>query len=159
MKLKAAQFFAIMLFALVTGVFWGTWFSLSRSISSISPETFLEIGKAFIRNLAIPMSILMPVSILSGITALLLTPDKKSPMFHYTLAGCLLMVVAMIITLSVNVPIDNKIKVWTLDSLPSDWGQIRDHWERFHALRTFVSVASLGALVIAALHGTDRKGK
>jgi hypothetical protein len=25
-------------------VFWGTWFSLSRSIAAIRPETFLEIS-------------------------------------------------------------------------------------------------------------------
>ena len=29
---KVVQFVTLMLFSLVTGVFWGTWFSLSRSI-------------------------------------------------------------------------------------------------------------------------------
>src|SRR5262249_22317773 len=31
---KAVQFIAMLLFSLVTGVFWGTWFSLSRSIGA-----------------------------------------------------------------------------------------------------------------------------
>lgn len=35
------------------------------------------------------------------------------------------MIVSMIITLSVNVPIDNQIKVWTLKSMPSNWDRIR----------------------------------
>ncbi len=55
MALQIMQFVTIMLFALVVGVFWGTWFSLSRSIATITPETFLEVGKAIIQNLAAPL--------------------------------------------------------------------------------------------------------
>jgi len=34
--MKIAQFVNVFLFAMVAGIFWGTWFSLSRSISSIT---------------------------------------------------------------------------------------------------------------------------
>ena len=37
--IKAVQFVTLLLFALVTGVFWGTWFSLSRSMAAITPST------------------------------------------------------------------------------------------------------------------------
>jgi hypothetical protein len=40
-KVRAAQATTIVLFALVMGVFWGTWFSLSRTMSQLSAETFL----------------------------------------------------------------------------------------------------------------------
>jgi hypothetical protein len=69
--MRLAQFINIFLFALVAGVLWGTWFSLSRSIASITPAAFLEIGRTMIRNLARPMRILMPASILSAITLLM----------------------------------------------------------------------------------------
>jgi hypothetical protein len=42
--IRVVQFVNVLLFALVMGVFWGTWFSLSRSIASIRPETFLDIA-------------------------------------------------------------------------------------------------------------------
>jgi uncharacterized membrane protein len=151
MKLKAAQFSTLMLFALVTGVFWGTWFSLSRSMAQISPGTFLEIGGIFIRNLAMPMRFLMPGAILASLLTLFLLPRKRSPAFHWTLAGSLLMIAALAITLSVNVPIDNQIKTWTLDSLPGDWARIRDRWESFHTLRTWVSITSLAAMILGTL--------
>lgn len=32
MKLKAIEFFTLVLAALVMGVFWGTWFTLTRSL-------------------------------------------------------------------------------------------------------------------------------
>ena len=45
---KAVQFLTLLLFSLVTGVFWGTWFSLSRSMAAITPGTFLEVGRLMI---------------------------------------------------------------------------------------------------------------
>ena len=55
MKLKIIQFITLLLLLLVTGVFWGTWFSLSRSIEAFTPSAFLEIGKVIIKNVAWPM--------------------------------------------------------------------------------------------------------
>ena len=44
---KIIQLVTMSLFTLVAGVLWGTWFSLSRSIASITPAVFLEIGHRF----------------------------------------------------------------------------------------------------------------
>ena len=41
--IKGIQFVTLLLFALVTGVFWGTWFSLSRSMSVITAATFIDV--------------------------------------------------------------------------------------------------------------------
>jgi hypothetical protein len=46
--MRIAQWINIVLLTLVAGVFWGTWFALSRSIASITPSTFLEIGRTMI---------------------------------------------------------------------------------------------------------------
>jgi uncharacterized membrane protein len=150
MKTKTALFLTIMSFALVTGVFWGTWFSLSRSIASVSPAAFLENGRIFIGNLAMPMRILMPGALLCGMVSAALT--RRDPaVFRFTVAGVLLLILAMIITLSVNVPIDNQIKTWTLQSLPADWEGVRDRWEAFHTFRTFVSIGALASVAVAGL--------
>jgi hypothetical protein len=44
MRIRTAQATTIVLFALVMGVFWGTWFALSRTMSRLSAETFLAVG-------------------------------------------------------------------------------------------------------------------
>ena len=95
MKLKTAQFFTMMLFALVVGVFWGTWFSLSHSISAITPGTFLEVGKIFISNLAGPMRVLMPGAILAAVITLCLLPDKRSAAFYVSCIGLSLMIISL----------------------------------------------------------------
>jgi hypothetical protein len=150
-KLKVAQFVSIMLFALVTGVFWGTWFALSRSITQITPATFLETGQQIIRNLAGPMRVLMPVTMLSALPVLWWLPRKRSAAFALTASALLLLIVATVITVGVEVPIDNQIKVWSVETLPANWQAIRERWEWFHGLRTLVSVVSLALIVGGSL--------
>jgi uncharacterized membrane protein len=152
MKLKIAQFINILLLFLVAGVFWGTWFSLARSITSIAPATFLEIGRIMIGNLGAPMSILMPLALLSTLPVLVLLYLQKSmAAFYLTLCGLALFVVALVTTLLVNVPIDDQIMQWTAQTLPSDWEAIRDRWEFYHVLRTFISLGGLALIVGAGL--------
>jgi hypothetical protein len=62
-----------------------------------------------------------------------------------------LLVGALVITLSVNVPIDYAIDRWTVDTLPADWITIRDRWEACHAARTFVSLAGFGSALASVL--------
>jgi hypothetical protein len=156
--LSIVQFVHLFLFALVLGVFWGTWFSLSRSIGSITPPTFLEVGHAMIVNLGGPMAVLMPATLLSAVPVLVaFYRQYRRTGFYLLLVGVGLLVVALVITLTVNVPIDYAIDRWTVESLPHDWAIIRDRWQVYHTLRTFACLAGFGCALAAFLWApTDR---
>ena len=149
--LEIWQFISILLSALVTGVFWGTWLGLSRSMASLTPETFLSIGHTMIGNLGLIMAILMPAAILATLPVLFLLYRRRSWALYPTLVGFALFVIALVVTLIVEVPIDNQIEAWTVASLPADWQQLRDRWELFHAIRTWVSVIGLALLILGVL--------
>jgi uncharacterized membrane protein len=144
MKLKLSQFISLFLLMLVTGIFWGTWFSLSRSMEVFSVEEFIHIGKTIIANLAVPMSIIMPLCILFMLLSMWLYPEKKSAGFYLSITAFIFIIISLLVTLLVEVPIDNQIKVWTASTVPADWKAIRNHWEVFHTTRTFTSLASFG---------------
>jgi uncharacterized membrane protein len=151
-RTRAAQATTIILFALVMGVFWGTWFSLSRTMDQLSGETFLAIGHQMIRNLGGPMAILLPLSLLSALVTLaLLWPDRHAAAFWWLAAGFGLMVAALVITLAVEVPIDNQIEDWTAATLPADWRSIQARWKLWHTIRTFASIAAVVAITISAV--------
>ena len=119
--MKKLQFVNVMLVALVMGVFWGTWFSLSRSIASIEPPTFLEIGGIMIRNLAGPMRILLPAAILSAVPILyLLYRRRQATSLSFAAAGLACLLGALVVTLTVNVPLDYVFRGWTVATLPPD---------------------------------------
>jgi len=147
----AAQATTIVLFALVMGVFWGTWFSLSRTMDQLSPETFLAVGHEMIQNLGVPMAVLLPLALLSAlVTLVLLWPDRTAA-FWWLAAGFVLMLAALVITLAVEVPIDNRIETWTAATLPGDWRSIQSRWELWHTVRTFASIAAVVAATISAV--------
>ena len=95
-------------------------------------------------------SVLLPLALLSAlITLALLWPGGRTAPFWWLLAGFLLMVAALVITLAVEVPIDNKIEVWTAATLPGDWRSIQSRWETFHTIRSFLSIAAVVAATIS----------
>ena len=84
-------------------------------------------------------------------------PLKRSAGFYLVLVALGLLIATLLITLLVEVPIDNEIREWTVLTLPSDWEQTRLTWKRFHAFRTATSVGSLAALVLGILLSSERR--
>jgi uncharacterized membrane protein len=71
--------------------------------------------------------------------------------FFLASAGFLLFVVALLVTLMVNIPHRQPDKAVAVTNLPSDWPAIRDRWEFYHSLRTFASLAGLACAFASAL--------
>ena len=148
--LKFLQWLTIVLTGLVAGVFWGTWFTLTRSIENFPPESFILIGKTIIQNVAFPMQILMPLTLLCILIDCWLMRKIPESLF-WNIAALLLMVITLLITVLIEVPIDNQINTWTTDLLPADWQDLREKWTFFHTIRTFDSLGSLCMVVYGNL--------
>src|SRR5215207_993978 len=152
MLVKLAHLVSIMLYVLVAGVMWGTWLALGRTMTRYDATTFLTDGKHMIANLATVMAVLMISAVAAGLVVTgLLFRQASTAAGWLALTALVLMVAVLVVTLSVEVPIDNKIKTWTLATLPSDWKDIRALWAGFHTLRTFLSLGAVAAAVAAAL--------
>lgn len=136
------QFFGLLLLMLVTGIFWGPWFTLHRSINVLNAEEFIHIVRTLAANLAIPMRILMPACIFIMLLSVIYYPDKDSLGFYLIGLALLLSIVSLMITILVEVPIVTQINHWTVSTIPSDWEALRDRWVKFHVIRTFSSIAS-----------------
>jgi uncharacterized membrane protein len=150
--LKPIVFVSVMLYILVAGVMWGTWLSLARTMTDYDAATFLADGRHMIDNLAVVMAVLMVASVTAGaVTAILLFRLGSTTAGRLAGAALLMMIGVLIITLAVEVPIDNQIKTWTTATLPSDWQEIRARWSAFHTVRTFLSLGAVAAAVGGAL--------
>ena len=147
MKIKITEFVTLLLVALVMGVFWGTWFTLTRSLPDFSAAEFIHIGKTIIANVGAPMSVIMPLTLLMMLITIWLNYRTNRSSFYLYSVSFLLMVVTLIITVAVEVPIDNKINEWTEATVPDNWQSLRHTWDQFHTARTFTSIGSLGFFV------------
>ncbi|MES2134229.1 MAG: DUF1772 domain-containing protein [Bacteroidota bacterium] len=145
------QFLALFLLMLVTGIFWGPWFSLHRSIKVFNIHEFIHIVNTMAANLAVPMRILMPGCILLMLLSVWTYPQGNSLGFYVSLLAFVLTVVSLLVTLIVEVPIINQITQWTGSAYPSDWETIRNRWVKFHVVRTFSSILSFGCFAASIL--------
>ncbi len=139
------------LLVLVTGVFWGTWFSLSRTMYTLPVETFVLIGKQIMQNVALGMSIMMPLGVAGIIILMLIAGRRKKTHFYWLLFALVFFVLALAITLFIEVPIDNQIRTWTDGNLPNDWQLIRDRWQFYHTDRTFLALAGMICFMMAVI--------
>src|SRR5262249_32827776 len=99
MPLRVAQYINLVLVVLVSGVLCGAWLGLSRSIGSFSANTYLDIGHAMIANLAPVMPALILSSVASAIVVAVCLHHQRSTGLPLNVAGILLLLVVIGITL------------------------------------------------------------
>jgi hypothetical protein len=150
MPLALLDVLAIVLAALVLGVFWGPWLALTRSMRTLTPAVFLTIVHLLDRNLGRNMTVLFPVTLLT-ICAVAALSFASTTAFVLTLASLALFVVTLIVTAAVEVPIVAQIRGWTVTSMPTNWQTLRDRWLAFHLLRVIPGMLGLALLVAGAL--------
>ena len=156
LAVRATEFVAIFLQVLVVGAFWGSWVGLSRSIDTLTPATFVEVGHVMMADYGPIMSVLMPAAVLATLVAGILV-YRRDPIGGYlVLAGFACVVAATAVTLLVNVPIDEVMAGWTVATLPADWTQIRDRWETYHTARTFLTLGGLAVTLAGSLLPVER---
>ncbi len=151
MPLKSCQLVSIVLAALVAGMFGGPWVALSRSMSALEPDVFLAVVRRMSQNIAPVMTLLMPVTLLSLVPVLLLSYNKQPKIFSLTLIGFALFLVALLVTMLIEVPIVKQIETWTVPTLPGDWQQLRDRWGAFHVVRIVTAMTGFILLVVGAI--------
>ena len=118
---------------------------------TFAPEVFLAIVDRMNRNMAPVMTVLMPAALLAMIPVLIASYGTYPKVFSLYAAAFILFIVALAVTVLVEVPIVKEIATWTVATLPANWQQVRDRWVRFHVIRVVAGLASLVLLLIAAI--------
>lgn len=148
MHIQIIQFITCVLLLLVVGVFWGPWLALHRTLNVFTKEEFIKITKTMAVNLGRPMQLLMPLVLLFLTASVMLSPNKNAISFYLFLASFSCFVITLVVTLTTELPIVNKVKQWTNGSAPQNWEEIRNKWVRFHLLRVFPAITGFSLYII-----------
>jgi len=151
MILKMFELVSIVLAALVGGMYWGPWLSLSRSLKTLKPEVFLDVVDRLNRNMAGLMTVLTPLGLLSILPVLWLSYVRAPLTFFLYSAGFLCFLIALLVTVRIEVPIVMQIVTWKVETLPENWRELRDRWGAFHIVRVVAGIAEVGLLVGGAI--------
>jgi uncharacterized membrane protein len=151
MSLRILELVSIILLTLVSGMYWGPWLALTRSIAAFEPEAFLAIVRRLNQNMAPLMTVLTPVALFSTLPVLFLSYNEEPKTFYLTLVALALFIVTLVVTIRTEVPIVKQIVSWTPSTLPDNWRELRDRWGAFHYARIVPSLIGLILLLIAAI--------
>jgi uncharacterized membrane protein len=144
-----AALFALLL---VCGVFWGLYFSLSRSYHLFTPTELAKIARTIVRNLEVPMRNLSILCLLLMGLSIAFYPNKDGWNFYAMIASLLLIIGSLVITTAIEVPINNKVVTWTMENTPPNWEQLRNRWQYYNVVRTIAALVSF-ILFAAAVVG------
>lgn len=154
MTLKIIELINIVISALVGGMYWGPWLALTRSLKTFDTSIFLSIVSRLNKNMAALMTVLSPLSLFTSMLVLILSYNNQNTTFYFTLVGFVLFLIALIVTMVIEVPIVKQIVTWTETTLPTNWEQLRDRWGKFHIVRVIAGVVGLVCLLAGAIFNT-----
>ncbi|WDF77176.1 DUF1772 domain-containing protein [Mucilaginibacter sp. KACC 22773] len=135
---------------LVCGVFWGLYFSISRSYQVFTAGELAKIARTIVANLEVPMRNISLLCIVLMSLSISFYPDRSGWSFYGIIASMLFIITSLVITTAIEVPINNMVVTWTDDDKPADWEQLRGRWQYFNVVRTILALLSF-ALFAAAV--------
>jgi uncharacterized membrane protein len=121
--------------ALVTSGFtacaeFGSYAFVHPVIRRLPPPAHLRVEQGLLGTFGRVMPVLLP---LTGVLAAAYAVAEGSVLAWVAVAA---IAVAVVSTLTVNVPINAATARWDPDDPPEGWAELRDRWERFQGLRT-----------------------
>lgn len=144
---KFLLFGAAVLLSLTAGR--AVWVSLGENPFNMSAATYVEFFQQLDRAIAIPIALTgIGGTLLAGIAALVHRTDRR--VFYLLLGafGCAL--AGSLVTIFVNVPINERLAIWNPAALPPDYEMYLRRWWEWHQVR-MVAMFSGMSLVFAAM--------
>lgn len=126
---------------------------LAYNPAGMSAAFYVETMQHAIRVL-IPLAVVLFLGLFFTIvSAVLARRDRLS--FYLLIAASICIIVAVLVTVFGNWPINNQIITWSINSPPSNWTELRDEWWRFHVARAVIGIAGLSFLILSTLVRRD----
>lgn len=141
---------------LTAGLYTGLLFADRVGVTPIRPQLPASSFVLFQQQLHIRFAILMPIllftSLLSGLISLvLLRRELRTKTFLFTAVATLCTLIVIVLTRSVNVPINEALMTWQASSPPPNVMELWSPWEQIHTIRTIVSLIGFSSLLVAVI--------
>ena len=83
------------------------------------------------------------------LTAWLAAAKWGGPAGDAAVAAAGLLIVSVVMSVTLLVPVNNRIITWTADNHPADWREQQQRWDRWHYARVAVILAGFVLMLVA----------
>jgi hypothetical protein len=152
MLVKTTRFVSLVCAALALGL------TLTHDLEipgkqQLSGTEWLVVQHTFYGGFAIVGGLAQIVGLISTGVLLFLLRQRRTA-FVLTLIATLSFASMLALFAFGNNPLNQQIATWTPQSLPANWHEIRDAWDRFHAASSAFAALAFIALLMALLRET-----
>jgi Domain of unknown function (DUF1772) len=141
--------FASLLFVgLTAGAAFVVWFVYNPD--GMSSAFYIENMQHSIRRLTIPLPTIVALGLLFIVAASFQAHSDRS-VFCLLATACLCVLAVGLITRFGNIPINNQILTWDIDSPPADWLTVAKQWWRLQTARLILQTTAFGLVISAVL--------
>jgi uncharacterized protein YciI/uncharacterized membrane protein len=140
--------------ALFTGLFAGfllTVLVLEVSLRDTPAPVYTQVRLVELDHLGTLASALLAPAILAAAVLAQGLLRRRDGTRWLAAAAVLLLLAALVISVSINVPINTDQQTWTVAAPPANWAGMRDRWQLAHAARTAVATSAFLLLVAVPL--------
>jgi len=128
---------------------------LELSLRDFSGSTYAQVREVELVGLdRLATATLLPALVATLCVVLV---SRRQPGLSRSLVPLLLLVAVFVLSLTVNVPINQDQLDWNVDAPPADWADDRDRWQVAHAARTLAAVLAFALLSVPDRMGTRRR--
>ena len=133
------------------------WVWLGESPFGVAGATYVDFFQQLDRRIAIPIAVIGTLGpVLAGASAALCRSNRRT--FLCLLAACGLGVASALVTVLVNVPINEEIASWNPGALPVGYEEVLRRWWSWHIVRLVTSVGAMCAVFLALLARGEASG-
>ena len=152
MALKVARLVNLFLTGLLTGNEFGSWVTVHRALGDLPPKEHVQAEQAMTRRYGRVMPVFMTTAIASFLPVLVLNRDRASASFRFSLGGLLCYAAMLAVTLTRNVPINQRLLELPADETSAaEFQDLRAEWDRLHTARNLLNFGGLTLTILATL--------
>lgn len=118
-------------------------------ILQLPQKQHIRFEQGSLKTYGLIMPVLMPLSVILTLSFAIFAKDFGGieTISRFSSAG--MFILATIITIRYNVPINNAIIEWDAENPPSDWKEIRKRWMFFQSIRSWLLLIGFVLLCFA----------
>lgn len=127
---------------------FGSYAFVHSVLRRLPPVHHIGAEQGLLKTYGRVMPAMMTLTVVLGITYAVQVWDEGGAARVLGTAAAVTLVVALVSTIVFNVPINRATGNWDAHNPPADWKAIRDRWEYFQAVRSWLFL--IGFLLVAA---------
>ena len=137
----------VLLAGWVAGAEWASWALVQPVIARLDTAPQIRMHQGMLGTYGRFMPVLLPLLAVLLVASAVLATSTAARTASVVAAACA--GAAIVSTLTVNVPINNRTGRWDPDDPPADWRSTRDRWHAFQGLRVALLALALFAAAAA----------